>query len=302
MTRVISTCTFLVLLNIILIFAFPASKATLNQYHLTDFEYRVILFATSIPSFLVWYVAFIGYAKLIEYAKLINKTREGIHFYKLALGCVWLAWSMPVTKTVNTIFFGIDNIWPTFHTTSIIISNYIGLLMPLIAFSLIATGAQGMINQAKLLLTASSTKVIMLLYVIAGVSFCYFTFKHLDLSSVNSTDNSFYLPIWLLILSVIIPYLYAWFIGLLAAWELSIIALKAHGHLYKRGLWLVIGGLVVIIGASIAMEYLNSIQPRVGYLLLNFKLVLTLTFRIIQGVGFGLIAVGATRLKKIEEV
>jgi hypothetical protein len=105
-----------------------------------------------------------------------------------------------------------------------------------------------------------------------------------------------------MVVSVIIPYLYAWFVGLLAAYEIMLFSRHSKGVLYRQSLSLLALGLVVIIASSIALQYMNSIQPRVGHLMLSYHLIITSIFRIIGGGGFVLLAVGANRLKKIEEV
>lgn len=274
----------------------------MDVYHLSGFEYRVISFATALPGFLVWFAAFIGYAKLLDYARSIRKTPEGVYFKQLAIGCAWLAWSLPVTKTLSSVLSGMVEVWPGFHDASIIIGNYVGLILPLIAFSIIGVASRGLINDAKLRLSQTSMRAIMLLFIVAGVSFCYFTFKHLGHDGLGSTDNPYYLPTWLLVLTLIIPYLYAWFVGILSAWELALFGRNIGGHLYRKAVLYLVSGLGIVIFSSIAIQYIGSVQPRVGYLLLNSKLFLTLLFRILQGVGFGLMAVGAVRLKKIEEV
>lgn len=302
MTRALPSYLFLVVLNTLLIFVLPASKATMAAYNLSGFEYKIIYFAISLPSFIVWLAAFIGYAKLLEYASTLNETPEGKRFYKLARGGAWLAWSLPLSKTAALLLSAIDNHWSGFHQTAIIIGAYIGLLLPLVAFMLIGSAAKGLVNDAKLKLSSAVTKFIVLAFIVAGLSYCLFVFSHLDLSSPGNSNNSYYLPVWLMLISVIIPYLYMWFIGLLAAFDLALFAAKVRGHLYKRALQYLVAGLVTVLIGSIAIQYIGNVQPRTGHIIINAQLAITLIFRIVQGLGFVLITAGAVRLKKIEDV
>jgi hypothetical protein len=105
-----------------------------------------------------------------------------------------------------------------------------------------------------------------------------------------------------MVLSVIVPYLYAWFVGLLAAYEITLFSKHIKGVLYRQALGLLAAGLITIIASFIALQYLNGIQPRVGYLLINYQLVLSSIFRIIGAGGFVMLTIGAARLKKIEDV
>lgn len=302
MTRALPSCLLLIVLNVVLIFTLPVSKAAMAASHLPGFEYRIINFATSLPSFLVWAAAFVGYAKLLEYAHSIRHTPEGSHFYKLVRGSAWLAWSLPVTKIISIILVSFSNIWPGFYDTAIVLSNYLGLILPLIAFTFIGSSVRGLANDAKLRLSPASTNAIMLLFALAGVSYCYFVFRNFDMSSLTSSHNPYFLPMWLMVVSIIIPYLYIWFVGLLAAFDLALYSNKIRGNLYKHALAFLAVGLVVVIVGSIALQYINTVQPRTGFLVLDWHLALILSFRVVQGIGFILIALGASKLKRIEEV
>jgi hypothetical protein len=142
----------------------------------------------------------------------------------------------------------------------------------------------------------------MVFFLVAGVLYCYLIFRHLDLTSLSSASNSYFLPIWLIVVSVIIPYLYAWFSGLLAAYEINLFGNHTDGFLYRRALRLLVAGLTAIILSFIALQYISSVEPSKGHLVLGYRLVLIIIFRIVGGGGFLLLAMGADRLKKIEEV
>lgn len=298
----LQSCVVLIVLFVILISVLPANQATMAAYHLHTLEYHVITLAIALPSLLVWLAAFAGYAKLRQYAKAMQETPEGEHFNRLATGTAWLAWSLPLTAITVLVLNAIATKSPGFHATDIIISNYVILLLPLIAFSVIATGSRGLLSDAKLAFSSASIRIIILLFLIVGVLYCYLTFQHFDLGSLSSTNNPYFLPLWLMVLSVTIPYLYAWFIGLLASYEIALFSKQVSGVLYRQALHLVVGGLIAVIVSSIALQYINSIVPRAGYLVLDYRLAITLLFRVIGGFGFIMIAVGAMRLKKIEEV
>ncbi|PIZ63149.1 hypothetical protein COY17_01230 [Candidatus Saccharibacteria bacterium CG_4_10_14_0_2_um_filter_52_9] len=191
---------FLALLYTLLIFILPVSHEAMSAYRLSPIEYRIIFLAVSLPSLMVWFVAFMGSDRLRQYAASIGKTSEGSHFAALARGATLLAWSLPLPALIA------------------LLANF-------------------------------------------------------DLGSLASAKNPYFLPVWLVVVSVIIPYLYAWFVGLLA-----------------------------VIFSSIALQYLNGIRPSPGYLTLDYRLLLTLIFRILGGAGFVMLIIGAGRLKKIEEV
>jgi hypothetical protein len=301
-SRALQQYALFAVLYVALIFLLPPNTITERIYHLTGFEYRVVMFAIALPSLLVWLAAFIGYSRLRLYARSIRKTPEGIYFDQLAEGCTWLAWSLPVSTIVPTVLNVIANKHPGFHSSAIIISNYISLILPLIGFSVIANASRGLLGTTKTRLSLANARAIIISFLILGVLYCFLTFSHFDLTSLGSSDNPYFLPAWLMVITVVVPYLYAWFMGILAAYEITLFSKNVQGVLYRRALGFVAGGLLAVILSSVALQYINGVEPRVGHLVLNYKIVLVSLFRIIGGGGFLMLAIGANRLKKIEEV
>jgi hypothetical protein len=300
--RVIRRYCLLAVAYLLLIFLLPTNGTSMQDYHLSALEYRVLLFAVAIPSLVVWLVAFFGYAKLYEYAASIQKTPESKAFTSLATGCAWLAWSLPIPAIVGLITSSMASVWPDFFPSATIIINYSYLVFPLVGFSFIGKASRELLSQAKIQVSATNARGIMLFFVVGGALYCYLTFRRFDPGGLGTTDNPYFLPIWLTLITVIIPYLYAWFIGLLASYEISTYSKQVRGVLYRQALHLLVSGLVVVIIGSIALQYISSIQPPAGHLALNYRLLFIIGFRIVTGIGFALIAVGAGRLKKIEEV
>ncbi len=295
-------CIAVAVMYIVLIFILPANHGTMHYYHLSAVGYRVVNVALALPTIAVWFAAFWGYAKLREYSSAIARSKEGPQFDGLASGCAWLAWSLPVTTLSAFLLNGLANKWPAFHNSAIIISNYFALILPLIAFITISLAARGMIGKSRLNMDLAGARVLMAIFLAGGLAYCFFIFRHLDLNSLASTNNPYFLPAWLMIISVIIPYLYAWFIGLLAAYEISLFSANVQGLLYRRALLYMVSGLVAVILSSIALQYISSVVPRSGDLLFDYRLLIILVVRIVGGVGFFVLAIGASRLKKIEEV
>ena len=292
----------LILVEVSLIFVLPANQAALRLYHLSPLEYHIILFAVTLPTLVTWWAAFLGFATLRQYVYAIQATPEEPYFSKLALGCSWLAWSLPASAILMLVLSAAADQWPAFYSSAVIISNYANLALSLIAFTIIGGASRGLVNQAKLKFSLASVRSIILLFLLAGVSYCYLTFRHFDLTSLNSTHNAYYLAIWLMVISVMIPYLYAWFSGLLAAYEIDLFSKHTDGVLYRQALRLLVIGLLTIIVSFVALQYMNSLHPDIGPLSLIYQMVLTSLFRVTSGVGFVMLALGASRLKKIEEV
>lgn len=290
------------LLYISLILLLPANSKAMQAYSLSDAEYRILYLAVALPALIVWFAAFFGYAKLQEYARSIKGSPEAHAFQRLATGCRWLAWSLPIPALVAVTLNAVADAWPGFHSTAIIVTTYTTLVLSVIAFSIIGMASKELISHSKARFTVAGARGIMLIFVMGGVLYCYLMFRRFEPGSLNSTDNPYFLPIWLMLMTVIIPYLYAWFVGLLATYEITTYSKQVRGVLYKQALHLLVAGMVAVIVGSIALQYISSVQPPGGHLALNYRLLFITLFRVVDGIGFALIAIGALRLRKIEEV
>jgi hypothetical protein len=302
LVRALRSYAILAVIYILLVFILPANSQAMHAYHLNALEYRILYFAVALPSLAVWFAAFFGYAKLQEYADSIAASSEAGAFNQLARGCKWLAWSLPVSVLTAYTLNAVADHWHSFHAAAIIIDNYATLALPLVGFSIIGLASKELVNQAKIRLSPLNARGIMLFFVVGGVLYCYLTFRRFDPALLGSTHNPYYLPIWLMLVTVIIPYLYAWFVGLLATYEITTYSRQVRGVLYKQALHLLVGGLVAVIAGSILLQYVSSVEPSTGHLVLDYRLLLITIFRVVPGIGFILITMGASRLKKIEEV
>lgn len=300
--RVIRRYLVVAMLFVLLIFTLPANITVMREHSFSAIQYKVLLFAIAIPLLITWLAAFVGYARLQEYAKSLDNTPEGSSFQKLARGCAWLAWSLPVPTILSLLLNTYANTHHAFQPTSVIIDNYVNLVFPLIALTFVGGASRALTTSASLTFSVARARSIIIAFIVAGLLYCYFTFQRFDLTSLTSTANPYYLPLGLMVLTVIIPYLYAWFIGLLAAFEIATFSKNVKGVLYRQALRMLVLGLVAVVISSIALQYINTISPAATYINLDSKLILVSIIRILAGVGFVLIALGANRLKKIEEV
>ena len=280
----------------------PANSATVHTYNFSNFEYRFILLAIGLPLMLIWLAAFYGSKKLLDYAITIKKTPEGAYFEQLAYGCLWLAWSIALPLVTSTLLGSLANTWPELKPASVIIANYLALVLPLAAFTIIGNATWHLLKTTKARLSLMSIRVLVLLTITIGSIYCYTTFNGSVSTELSNSDNAYYLPTWLIIISILIPNIYLWFVGLFAVYKLSLFSQQARGVLYKKALRLVVIGLVAVIFSLVALQYVVGVQPRDWHLMLNAELLIILFLRLLSGFGFALLALGAIRLKRIEDV
>jgi uncharacterized ParB-like nuclease family protein len=270
--------------------------ATLTKYHLTAGELRGLDVTIIIMEALIWYAAFYGYDRLRRYSQLIKADAEGKHINTLSRGLLLLSIGLPISAIVSSLLTLIASHHPDFTAASIIIRNYFSVIFPLIAFLFINVGARNLGNLGKTRPRLLYINIIVLSVLILGVIFCcLIVLEHKELRT------TYHLSPELVMLTLGIPYMYTWFLGLFAVAELQKYSSKVAGILYRKGWNLLIGGLAAIIFLSIAIQYLATLSSWITSLSLGSLLLLLYVLLLLLVGAYIVLALGAQRLMKIEE-
>lgn len=289
--------TILLLITNLLAILVPANPVTLHSLHISEDIYRLLLISLLAPYTVIWFAAFYGYDQLARYSKALIFTGEGRAFQKIAKGLGVLAWGLILQVLLQTILNAIMLSHPTFKAAETVIIDYFNLLVALGGFVLIENGTYELV---KLIRAHHSHKIMRLLVVLGAVIAALFQ-REVFLN--RSDQNPYYLPVYPLIFTIIVPYVFTWMIGILSVYELNMYAAKVRGLLYKHALQSLANGLSIVIVLSVAIQFISastvasSNNSSLGtILLIDYVLLGTMAF------GYVLVAIGAKRLKRIEEV
>lgn len=289
----------LVVAYVLLSFFLPVSQATREAYNLSLSQAHIIAFISVLPIFGIWFLAFYAYGLLRRYTVKVQKSREGFAFKKLTDGVMLLAWGLVAQAFASLILNGLANQFSSFQGAAVVLQNYITLAFPVIAFTAIATGTRHLLTDKHNYASLPGSRLLLVLFALIGAVYSYFV---LHLRN-GSGDSGFYLPTFLLLSTIIIPYLYAWFSGLVAAYDIHIYARVTHGLLYKRSLGFLTAGLIVLIIASILLQYMNSLTLTItdG---LSLSSVVFIDYLLLLGIGSGYAFMihGIRGLLRIEEI
>lgn len=278
---------------------FPLDPTALERYNISSIQLRLIGLSMAIPLILVWFMSLYGFLKFRSYANLITKEKEGPAYDKLATGLMVLSFSLPANSLIAAVlnYFALE--YPGFADVALILRNYSSLLSQLAAFYILSQGAALLVATLK-----PKVKIIHSRGVVASIIAFSSLFTWLSMASPfgGSPVDTYQMPELVVILTLVIPYLITWYVGLLSAYRLSVYYHKINGEIYKKCLSKLVAGIGVIIGLSIAIQLLVSVSEKLSRL--NFTPLLLLVYLLvgIYVVGFGLVAFGARQLKKIEEV
>jgi len=288
----------LAVVYIVLQLILQPNTATIRQFHLSLGEYHVLSLLVSIPSLAAWFAAFYGYAKLEKYADRIDGAPEGQAFTHISKGLKYLAWGLPITSLISTILGALAHSWTSFGGAAIIISHYVTLAISLLAFSKLNRGTRYLTEAGGKSPTLNATRWLMASFIIVAVSYS----AGIVASLHHGLRTNYHLPLWLILFTIVIPYLYAWLMGLLSAYEISLYRRHAPGILYQRGLNYVASGLCMAVLASVILQFLTSGSPYLRRITFSWSALTVYMLLILYAAGFVVISIGAHKLNKIEEV
>lgn len=272
-------------------------QETLDEYNLTAASARVINFTFFVPLALVWYIAVYGYLKLERYHAAIAGSKDGKQVAKLKDGILVLALGLPLNSLVSLLLNTYARSRPDLEPGIVVVRNYFALLVPLIAFSLISWGARGLAELTGKRPAQRVLNSIVLLTLLLGFTFVYLIFQAPGLFS-----DSYHLTLAPFLFTLIIPYTFMWFLGLFAAYEIYMYSRKVKGVVYRKSWRLLSYGLVSIVIFSITLQYLGSLTSVLEAWSLPSILLLLYLLLLLWAASYVLVALGAKRLMKIEEV
>jgi hypothetical protein len=277
--------------------------ATLVKYHLSNTGLRWLELTVILPSIFTWFMAFFAYERLHRYSHLIRDTKDGRHIGTITNGFGVIAFIQPLAAIISTILTILGHHNSGFISTQVILRNYILLLVPLIAFIIIQKGTRGLTEYIKSRPSRLASQFLIVLFILIGVAYTYLVTKNTAGPQVGTdATKAYYLPDILILQTLVVPYLYMWFIGMLAVTELLLYNKKIRGIIYKRSWAYITRGFICVIAASIIIQYVTSLSGRLNRLHLNGLLAVVYALLILQAVGYVVIALGAKKLQKIEEV
>lgn len=292
---------FIILLlgYIIIAFTLPTDPQVLERYDITQKGARFLNLTIVLPLSAIYLVALYGFQRFNDYAISVRKTKEGPHLEKIANGLMVLAFSLPVLSIVGSLFNYLKYRNPEFLPMATILRNYLTLVFAFTAILLIAKGSQGLFD------TLKSKKVIARShYALAGIIALTSIYTWLITSQgpAAKTGQGYFLPDWLVIATLAIPYIFIWCEGVKASIHLSEYKGSVKGIIYKRAFDNLSKGIAAIIVVSVFIQFITTLSEKLSRLNLTPLLLVIYVLIVLYAIGYGLVARGAKRLKQIEEV
>ncbi len=272
-------------------------RATLARYHITRSELRLLDTAGIIPVIALWFFSLYGYQKLRDYSNLVRNGKDGKEVSELTRGVMLITFSFPVSSTLSVVLNLLTSQHPALLATTTIVVNYVSLAFALCAFWFISQGARHLSELVKQRPGQAGTHLMAIILIIAGVAYGY-----LIANARNDVYHIYHMPFILVLLTIVIPYIFSWYLGLLASYEILLYNNRVKGAIYRKGWRTMAFGVVWLIVFSVTLQYLTSVSARLSSLSLGTILALVYGILIIRVMGYIFVVLGSKRLTKIEEV
>jgi heme/copper-type cytochrome/quinol oxidase subunit 2 len=286
------------------LFTPPDSKG-LERYGLTEFNAKLIGLTFVIPLIAIWYTAIYGFIKLRSYAQSIRDSKDGQALMTMTQGLLVLSLGLPISSLISSFFTLLvrNNLIPLFVQT--ITSSYVSIIISVIAYWFLFFGSKKLYELAKKKKVKAGNKLFFWLFLIPTVIAYVYLVIDSRVTGVSAQSNPpaiDLLPIPVVFLTIVFPYILAWFLGYKAAFNILSYKDTINGSIYKKALSFLALGIVSLIFSSIFIQFLTASSQLWQHLKLGPLLGVIYLLLIVIAAGYLFIAYGAKRLKKIEEV
>lgn len=279
-------------------FSTPPDPEVLERYDISAGAARLVNLTVIGPLVAIWFAAFYGFTKLKEYAYAVRNSKEGPSFNTLSNGLMISVLSFPLNSAISAALGYLAQRNPDLLPATTIIRNYLALAFSLAAFYLIGKGAVGLAKLVRKRSIAFNSDLWTLAYIVISCVFTWLIISH----HTDGPNSTYFIPDWLTVLTIAIPYLYAWYCGSLATYCIYYYHKNVKGTLYKSALVYFSVGIGAVISTSVFIQVVIIFSERLNRLNLTPVLLILYFLVLLYAIGYGFIAQGAKRLKTLEEV
>lgn len=292
-------------LYLIVSFTTEPNPFVLARFHMDATQFRLLSLSIALLLVLVWYAAFYGLIHLTKYANKIKDSPDGNGFRWLAAGTTVIVVGLPLNSLVSTILSRGIPIDLISQATATIISTHLAILFPLVGFFFVVIGSYKLIKTLKKV-RISSVRLMTVTGILITISAFYiYAALHNPAREVAvppALTATYYMQDWLIITTIIIPYIFMWTCGFYATLWLRAYEQSVGGVFYKRALKKLNKGFLIVILTSILLQFLTAAVTSIFAWQIGTIALLVYILVFIIGIGYLSIALGSKDLSKLEEI
>lgn len=287
------------------VMAIPSNQASIAKYQLSLGTLQLLRLSVLVPVLAVWLIALTGYIRIDRYASLLKSSKEYLVWRNIANGLLVLALSLPLGSIIANWTSSIYHNNPSLTAPMTIVYNYISLVFLLVAIGFIYRGTWLMYNGSVVKKSAwPFGAYYFLAIVIISSLFVYLNFSNPTRQFPASADSvaAYFLPDWLLAVTILIPYNIIWYLGIRSVEHVHAYKHFVRGKIYKSSYTSLAIGLATVVLSWAAIRFFTVLVTAFSEVTLKYLLALIYVLLFMIGFGYFMIAHGAKKLTKIEEL
>lgn len=279
----------------------PTANAQ-KLYHVTPAQIVALDLTFIVPLLAIWLFAAYGTAWIKYYTNLLHGAAEARGFRNLADGIFILFIGLVTQSLVGTARSYYQD---TSAIRAIVIeNNYLQIIFPLAAFLLLYMGSRRLLRFTTEKPPMFGKSVSMLTVAAVSALYLWLTLHNPNrtLPVSTATPATFYLSDSMIIGTIIVPYILTWLLGVLACYNLYWFSKRSKGVIYREALRRLVIGLIGVLTLSAVIQLIGTAGIQIAAWSLGQVLMLIYALVALMAVGYLYIAMGASRLARIEEV
>lgn len=293
----------LVAVAYVLLTYFAPQAARNNSLQLSQMQITILKFTITLPYLITWTLAAYGFFALGQYTMSKHEKNEFTPVLRaLHKGLAWIIFGMLATGLLGAVQPYVTS-QPHVVPVLTIITNYLYVFPLLVGFWVMHRGIVSSLSGRNILGKQYGDKFIrtvIVLIIMAFYIFLIFTNPNRQIALDATTPATYYLSDLMIIFTLIIPVFATWWLGFSVAFIMSdLIPLMANAKFFKATTK-ILYGIWSIIFTSILLQALLSLgSKRLFSIGIGLLLLLVYTFLLLQGLGYGFLALGINKLKKL---
>jgi hypothetical protein len=274
-------------------------KTVLTHYHLNHAGYYELVIPLVVILVIIWLISLYGSLRVKSYARLINNSKDGKGVNLISNGLLVQTITLPLISNISYVLGHIAKDHTRLQPTMTIIINYIALGLMGLAFIFIFWGSHKLFKLIPVRAKQLPYSLWQAVFITASSLYAYFVIIQ---PIHHPLDRKVYfLPDWLLVLTISVPYMFFWYLGIRGAYNIFLYRRNIKGSLYKSSMSYLAAGIAVVVLGSVATRIITSLSSRITNLKLTPILIIIYGFLALTAIGYILIAIGAKKLRNIEE-
>lgn len=283
-----------------------SNRLATERYNISENTLNLISVAFSLPTLLIWLAVAFAAVSFYRYAQNIAGSKDSKAFRFIAYGLLASLVGMLASSLLSTLqtLIGQTVADPTtLQTTFVVIKNYISIVAALVTYGYLFMGSTALLEViGKTYNKWRQIMPVLIPFAVVAVVYLWlvFTNEWRQMATIPGFAPTFGLPDYLILVTVAVPYLVSWFLGITALRNIIQYQSETPGIIYKKIFKKLVTGMTIVIGLTITLQMLNQFSGFLASRGLGMILGIIVVLYIVLIFAYILIARGARDLHKIE--